>query len=79
MHVGASTEKVDNLWSRMVFNEGDSNLYTNFEFCDEINHRHFKNILIYKAKQMLMTKWFREKSTYFRSGVQVNDIEHVTV
>ena len=36
--------------------ESDSILCTNFEFCEEKKHRHFKNILIYKAKQFMMTK-----------------------
>jgi hypothetical protein len=35
----------------LVFNEGDSKLYTNFVVREEKNHRHFKNILIYKLSQ----------------------------
>ena len=39
-----------------VFNESDSKLYTNFEYCEEVNHKHFTNMLIYKAKQFRMKK-----------------------
>ena len=36
----------------LVFNESDSKLYTNFEFCEEKrNHRNLRNMMIYKAKQ----------------------------
>ena len=40
----------------LVLSESGSILCTNFEFCEEKNHRHLKNILIYKAKQFIMTK-----------------------
>ena len=41
----------------LVFNKSDSKLYTNFEICEEKNHRHFKNILvIYKAKRIMTKK-----------------------
>jgi hypothetical protein len=62
--LGASTIKVDN--PRLVFSETDSKLYTKIEICEEKNHKHFKNILIYKSNKLVMTKKFQEKSTYFR-------------
>ena len=66
-----------------VFSESDSKLYTDFEFCEEKNHWHFKNILIYKAQQIMMTKKISQKSLHIledgASGVQVGDIEQVIV
>ena len=59
-HLGASTVKWTNLDPCLVFNESDSKLYINFEFCEEKNHRHYKEILIYKVKQIVMTKQFQE-------------------
>jgi hypothetical protein len=47
----------------------DSKLDTNFEFCEEENHRHLKNTLIYKTKQFMMTKNSKEKPIYFRSYI----------
>ena len=52
--------------SFLVFTESGSKLYINFEFCEEKNHRHFKNMLIYKAKLIMMTKNFQIKFTCFR-------------
>ena len=56
-------------------------LSTNFEFCEEKDNRHFKNILIYKAKQFMMAKRYPKKSLHILedgvSGVQVGDIEQV--
>jgi hypothetical protein len=67
-----------------MFSENDSKLYTNFEFCEEKKHRHLKKtILIYKAKQMTMTKKDSKESLHIledgSSGVQVGDIEQVNV
>jgi hypothetical protein len=46
--------------------ESDAKLYVVFEFCQEKNHEHLiENILIYKAKQFILTKQFKENSTYF--------------
>ena len=62
----------------LVFNESDSKLYTNIEFCEEGNHRHFKNILIYNDD----TKVSKESLHILEdgaSGVQVGDIEQVTI
>ena len=39
--LGASTIKWTTLDPCLVFSESDSKLYTNFEFCEEKNHRHF--------------------------------------
>ena len=66
---GASTVK----WTTpcLMFSTSDSKLYTKFEFCEETNHKHFKNVLVYKAKQTMMTKKFQEKSMYFENMVQV--------
>jgi hypothetical protein len=67
----------------LVFNESNSKLYTNFEFCEGKNHRHFKNIPIYKAKPIMMTKKNSKKIMRIfeggASGVQVGDIEQVIV
>ena len=65
-----------------MLGESDSKLHANFEFCEE-NHRHFINILLYKVKQIMMTRKKYKKSLYIledgTSGVQVGDIEQVTV
>ena len=53
------------MFSCLVFNENDSKLYTNFEFCEEKNDRHLKYILIYKAKQIVMTKEISRKVYIF--------------
>ena len=57
--------------------ESDSNLCSNFEFCDE------KTILIHKAKQFMMTKRISKKSLHIlddgASGVQVGDIKQAGV
>jgi hypothetical protein len=69
--------------SFFFFGDGDSKLYTDFEFCEGKNHRHFENMLIYKAKQIMMTKINSKKSLHVleddASGVQVGDIEQVAV
>jgi hypothetical protein len=54
---GCKHRNVDNSQSL----PSDSKLYTNFEFCEEKNHPHFKNLLIYKAKQIMMTKIISKK------------------
>jgi hypothetical protein len=50
-------------------------------FVKKKNHRHFKNILIYKANQIKMTKKNSKKILDIfedgASGVQVGDIEQV--
>ena len=66
-----------------MFNESHSKPYTNFEFCEDKNHQHVKIILVYKAKQITMTKNNSKKSLHIlednTSGVQVGDIEQVVV
>ena len=65
-----------------MFNESDSKLYNNFEFCEEKYHRHFKNILIYKAKKIRWQKDFKKNLHILEdgaNGVQVGDIEQVIV
>jgi hypothetical protein len=56
MKLGASTIKCTTLDPCLVFKESDSKLYTYFEFCEEKNHEHLDNMLIYKAKKIMMTK-----------------------
>ena len=52
-------------------------LYTDFEFCEEENHRHLRNIMMYKARQIMMTVLhILEDGT---SDVQVGDIKRVIV
>ena len=47
--------------------ESDAKLYAISEFCQVKNHKHLiENILIYKAKQFMLTKQFEENSTYFK-------------
>ena len=54
--MGANTVKWTAFDPCLGSSESDSNLYTNFEFCDEKIHRHSKNILIYKPKQFVIVK-----------------------
>jgi hypothetical protein len=65
-----------------VFSESNSELYTDFKFCEEKKHRHIKNILIYKAKQIMLSK-HSKKSLHIlddnASVVQVGYIEQVIV
>ena len=44
-------------------NESDSKLYIDFGFCEGKNHKHLKNILIYKANHLMLTFFF-EKSLH---------------
>ena len=44
----------------MGLNESDSKPCAVFKFCEENNYKHFKNILIYKAKQFKLTVFFRK-------------------
>jgi hypothetical protein len=39
-------------WS-MGASDGDLQIYTNLEFCEENNHENLENILIYKVKQFI--------------------------
>ena len=65
--MGASSIKWIALDSCLVFNEDYSKLYTNFELYEEKNLRHSKNIMVYKAKQIMMTwKNSKKKSIYLR-------------
>jgi hypothetical protein len=62
-----------------VFSESNSKVYTNFESCGGKNDKRFKNILIYKAQQIMMTSKIPRNVYIFlddgASGVQVRDIE----
>ena len=65
-----------------MFNESDSKLYTNFEFCEEKNHRHVLNILNKKANLIMMTKNSKKSLHVLEDGasvVQVGDIQQVIV
>ena len=60
--------------------ETNSKLYTNFEFCEGKNHKHFKNTLIYKAKQKILTKKFKKNLHILKdgaSGVQVSGTKQI--
>ena len=45
----------------LVFSENKSKLYTDFEYCEQKNHKNSKNMLICKAKHSRMTKKIQEK------------------
>jgi hypothetical protein len=81
MGMGASITKWTIPHPYLVLSERDSKLYINFDFCEKKVHRHFKNILIYKAEQFIMTKNNFKKSLHIlednASGLQVDDIEQV--
>ena len=73
-YVGASTVKWTTHDPCLVLSGSDLILCTNFIFCEERNHRQFKNKMIYKAKQIMMTK--KSKKNLYSledgaSGVQV--------
>jgi hypothetical protein len=70
-HMGASTVKWTTPNPCLVFSENDSKLYTNFEVCEKRNHKHSRNILIYKAKQIMMAKKIPRKTYVFYKTVQV--------
>ena len=61
-----------------MFSESDSKLYTNFEFCEKEDHRHFKYIIANHGGKKKI-----KKSLHIlingASGVQVGDIEQVIV
>jgi hypothetical protein len=48
----------------LMFTESNSKLYTNFESCEEENHRHIQNILANHDDKKINNK-YQEKSTYF--------------
>ena len=43
-------------------------LYTNLEFCEGKNHKHFINTLIYKAKKFMLTHFFQESLQILEDG-----------
>ena len=66
----------------LVFSESDSNLYPSFGFCEETNHKQFKNTLIYKAKQVMTTKKTKKSLHILQDGtrgVEVSDIKQLIV
>ena len=44
MQEGASMVKWTALDPCLMLSESDSSLYINFQFCEEKNHKHFKNM-----------------------------------
>jgi hypothetical protein len=52
-------------------NESDSKLYIDFEVCEGKSHKQLKNILIYKAKQFMLTKQFWKKDGASRVQVDI--------
>ena len=64
MNMGANTIKWTSLDPCLVLSESDSISFTNFEICEEKNHTHMKDILIYKAKQFIMTKTNSNRIVY---------------
>ena len=63
--LGASTVKYIAPLHCISLNERVSKLYAIFEFYEEKNHKHLKNILIYKAKQFMLTKQISRKVYIF--------------
>ena len=63
-----------------MFNEGDSKLYINFEFCEGKNHRHFIDL---QKQANYDDKENSKKILHIledaTSGVQVGDIEQVII
>ena len=51
--------------------ESDLELYINFEFCEEKNHKILKITLIYKAEQFMLTNSFSRKVYIISKMVQV--------
>lgn len=75
--VGCKHGKVDSYWSLPSVEWKWYILCINFEFCEEKNIEISKKILIYIAKQFMMTKKIQRTSTYSKdgaSGVQGGDI-----
>ena len=81
--MGVSTVKWKVLEPCPILSESDSVLYINFELCKEQIHILFKNLPIYKAKQLMTIKWKLKKRLHIlddgASGVQVGDIQQVMV
>ena len=78
----ASTWKWTTPYTCLGFNDSESKLYNNLEFCEENDHKHLKYIVIYKAKQFVMKKSFKTSLHILEdnaSGVQVSNIELVSL
>ena len=65
VEAGASTIKWTTHDPCPCSNESNSKVYTNFEICEEILRRHFRKILIYKAKKFMMKKKIPRKVYIF--------------
>ena len=69
--MGASTVKYTTPLPCISISESVSKSYTNFEFFEGKNHEHFKNTLIYKAKQKMLTSVFSRKVYIFLKTEEV--------
>ena len=54
--LGASMVKYTTPLPYICLSECDSKMYIIFESCEEKNHKHLRNTLIYKAKQFMFLK-----------------------
>ena len=63
---GASMVKYTSPLPCIGWSASDSKIYTNIEFVKEKIINIWKNTLIYKTKQFMLTKKIQEKSTHFR-------------
>jgi hypothetical protein len=72
LHTCANTVKWTPPNPYLLVSECGSKLYTSFEFYEERNHRHKKKtVLIYKAKQIVVTETIPRKVYIFNKTVQV--------
>ena len=66
-----------------MLSESDSILYNNFEFCEGKNHRHCKKHINLQSQAVYDDKKNSKKNLHIlengASGVQVGDIEQMTV
>ena len=61
---GASTVEWTTLDPCIGLSDSESKLYNNFEFCEEKNHEHSTNTLIYEVKQFILTKKTISRNVY---------------
>lgn len=71
--MGASTIKWTTLNPWLEFNESDSKLYINFEFCEEKNQRHLKKQIDLQSQENYNDgKKIKRKVYIFQKMVQVD-------
>ena len=63
--LGCKHGEVHTPLSCIGLSKSDSNLYTNFEFYEENNHKHLKDTLIYNAKQFVLEFFFSRQVYIF--------------